>query len=118
MNISLKRLSMLAGMVSITLSAPLLGASIPTSQSPSEQPVVEDKNGLSADLPPVNQPPIKTSAKDEKKKTPKEGVKQSHSEPANGKIPPKPKDSMRKHKNPIDMSSGKELLPMPVEPKR
>lgn len=47
-----------------------------------------------------------------------EGIKHSHIEPANGKIPPEPKDSILKRKHPVDMSTGKELLPMPVEPNR
>lgn len=69
-------------------------------------------------IPESKSPAVKTPVKDEFPHQIYEGTKPSHSEPANGKIPPEPKDSIHKHKHPIDMSTGKELLPMPVEPKR
>lgn len=109
------RIGMLCFSVFLYCSLPSYGA--PPLQHP-EQPAASDKKDSTPVSPSIKPPSVTPSAKDEKKKAPKEGVKQAHSGPPNGTIPAKPKHSMSQPHNPIDMSTGQELLPMPDEPKR
>jgi len=67
---------------------------------------------------PTNQPAVETpSAKELKKKAPKEGVKKVHRGKP-GKNLPSGRSSIHQPHNPVDLITGQELLPMPDEPKR
>lgn len=89
--------------------SPLYGA--PPHQLPDQSVTSEGKEPSA--VPPASQPTA-SPAKDVKKK---EGVKQAHPGPSHGKFPPKPQSYIQQQ-NPVDLSTGQELLPMPDEPNR
>lgn len=105
------RFGMLCFSVSLFYSLPSIGASSQplTELQISSEPVVVSSESNSSNE--------KAADKSETPHLIYSGTKESH-EPATGKLPPRPRDSMDKHRNPINISTGTELLPTPVEPKR
>jgi hypothetical protein len=85
-------------------------------QQPPEQPAALEKHEP-ASISSSTSPAVKIPGKYEKKKAPKVGIKQAHPGTSDGKGLAKPKHLKPQHQNPVDLFTGQELLPMPVETK-
>lgn len=85
-------------------------------QQPSDQPAASDKKESFSVSPSTKPPSVKSPVKIEKKKAPKEGVKDSHIGPPPQNSPPIQIRVNRlpstTSKNPIDVSTGQELIPV------